>query len=346
MEKNIGLTADDLSVVCYQLALFLKAGIGVEEGVSLLVQDGGNQAQVRVLSALHNTLKDGAPLSSAMTAQGGFPDYMVRMVEIGQAAGRLDQVLDSLSVYYRRQSETTSAIRRAILYPAMMAVLVAAVFLVLIVQVLPVFQQVFAQLGVSLSPVAQMLMQAGAAGKYVGGALVVLLGVGAIILLFISRGRAKAAQSPQAGLLGRGAAGRAVNRSQFASAMALMLSSGLPLDEAMERTHHLLEGSPLASALAQCRTRMEQGEGFSSAAADCGLLDSMQAGLLGAGLRTGSAEKSMEELATRCQTEADERLAQLLTRLEFALVAVLCISVGLVLLSVMLPLLGVLSAIG
>lgn len=344
--RQSGLGADTLSVVCYQLGLMLKAGIVCEEGVGLLAEDAPDRATAAVLNGLHSGLREGLTLSAALSAQGAFPDYMVRMVEIGQAAGRLDQVLAALSIYYRRQAETDGAIRRAILYPAIMAVLVSAVFLVLMVRVLPVFQQVFSQLGVSLSPMAQGLLRAGEAGKYIAGAAVIFLAVGAIVLLFVSRGRAKAAQALETKFLGRGKAGQAVARSHFASAMALMLSSGLPLDESVERTAHLLEGTGLSAPLAQCRAQMEAGVDFPLAVADCGLLDRMQAGLLSAGFRAGSPEKAMEELASRTGDEADERLSRLLSRLEFGLVAVLCVAVGLVLLSVMLPLLGVLSAIG
>lgn len=343
--KNAGLTPDALSVFCYQLSLMLQAGIGTEEGVSLLLEDETDPRSRALLSALHAALLDGAPLSGALSANRAFPDYMVRMVEIGQAAGRLEQVLSALSAYYRREAGTASAVRRAVLYPAVMAVLIAAVFLVLMARVLPVFQQVFEQLGVSASPLAQGLLRAGDAGKYAGGALVALLAGAAAVLLLLSR-RAKAPNGLEARLLSRGGAGRAVDRSRFASAMALMLSSGLPLDEAMERTARLLEGSGLSGALSACRARMEDGGEFSSSAAACGILDGMQAGLLGAGFRAGAPERAMEELAARCREEADERLSALLSRLEFTLIVLLCAAVGLVLLSVMLPLLGVLSAIG
>lgn len=343
---NAGLTPDALSVFCYQLSLMLQAGIGTEEGVGILAEDTQDPKARALMEALHRSLLDGAPLSKALAANRAFPGYMVRMVEIGQASGRLEQVLSALASYYRRESETASAIRRAILYPAVMAVLIAAVFLVLMVRVLPVFQQVFNQLGMSASPLAQGLLQAGSVGKYVGGGLVVLLAAGALALLFLSRRRAKAAHGLETKLLGKGRAGRAVDRSRFASAMALMLSSGLPLDEAVERTAHLLEGSGLSGPLAACRKQMEEGGEFSKSVADCGILDGMQAGLLGAGFRAGVPEQAMEELAGRCQEEADELLSSLLSRLEFGLIVLLCASVGLVLLSVMLPLLGVLSAIG
>ena len=162
--SNPPLSADALSVFCYQLSLMMHAGIGSEEGVEVLAEDAADPRSKALLESLHAALLDGAPLSEALRASGAFPGYMVRMVEIGQAAGRLDQVLSALAAYYRRESETASAIRRAVLYPAVMAVLVAAVFLVLMTRVLPVFQQVFQQLGLTLSPAAQALMTAGTAG--------------------------------------------------------------------------------------------------------------------------------------------------------------------------------------
>ncbi|MBC5736829.1 type II secretion system F family protein [Lawsonibacter faecis] len=344
-KQNVTLPPEALSVFCSQLALMLRSGIGSEEAVDILAGDAQSAPVKDLLTRLHASLLQGAPLSRALEDCGTFPGYMVRMVEIGQAAGRLDQVLSALSDYYRREADTAASIRRAVLYPAVMAILVALVFLVLVTRVLPVFQQVFNQLGVSLSPVAQGLLRAGEAGKYVGAALVALLAVGAAALL-LSRRQAKTARSLESRLLRRGAAGLAVDRSRFSSAMALMLSSGLPLDESMDRTVRLLEGAPLAPRLSACRTQMEDGVNFSKAVAACGILDGLQAGLLGAGFRAGVPEQAMEELAARCQAEADDALGRLLSKLEFSLVILLCAAVGLVLLSVMLPLLGVLAAIG
>lgn len=345
MQQTTLLGADVLSVISYQLSLLMEAGIVGEESVALLARDAADKHVRAALEGLHTRLSEGATLSEAMAVVGSFPDYMVRMVEIGQAAGRLDEVLSALADYYRRQSETDSAIRRAILYPAGMAVLVAAVFLVLMTRVLPVFARVFDQLGMSLSPMARSLLHFGEAGKYLAGALVLLLALGALVLLFVSR-RTASAHGLERYFLGKGAARKAVERSQFAAAMALMLRSGLQLDEAMERTESLLTDSTLSPALAACRAAMDGGTDFPVAVAQCGLLEQMQCGLLAAGFHAGSGEKAMEELASRTLAEADQRLTRLLSRMEFTLVALLCLAVGLVLLSVMLPLLGVLSAIG
>ena len=269
---------------------------------------------------------------------GGFETHVNRMRVFYR--GRRDQVLSALSDYYRRESAPLDAIRRAVTYPAVMATLIALVFLVLVSRVLPVFSQVFSQLGAGLSPVAAALLSSGSTGQIIAYILSGLLLAGAGALLLFFRGERGVR------LFSRGATVEAVARGRFSSAMALMLQSGLPLDEAMERTSELLEGSPLAERFLDCRRRVSEGASFPCAVEDAGVLTGLQAGLLAAGFRTGVSEEAMAELARRCQAEADERLSRLLSRFEYLLVIVLCAAVGLVLLSVMLPLLGVLSAIG
>ena len=131
------LTADELSVLCWQLSLLSRAGVPWTECAGLLLEDGQPPRVKAALTQLQGPLSEGVPLSSAMEAAGTFPPYLLRMVEIGQLSGRLDQVLSALSDYYRRESATLDAIRRAVTYPAVMAALIALVFLVLVSRVLP-----------------------------------------------------------------------------------------------------------------------------------------------------------------------------------------------------------------
>ena len=342
------LTPDALSLFCSQLALMLRAGIRSEEGIALLLEESTPPVGRRQLERVHAALAQGAPLDSALEQAGGFPPYFLRMISIGQASGRLEQVLDSLATYYRRESATQSAIRRAVAYPSFMAVLIALVFFVLVARVLPVFQQVFGQLGMSLSPVAQGLMRLGGASRIIAAVFAVILALAALFLLYLTRTERGRALSRRlsARLLGHSGPVQAVGRGRFVSAMSLMLSSGLPLDEAMERTLHLLEDTALAPKLRDCRDRMAAGDDFPQAVEAAGLLPPLQSGLLAAGFRAGTIEPAMEELARRCLEEADETLGRLLGRFEYGLVLILCAAVGLVLLSVMLPLLGVMSTIG
>lgn len=344
-QKVKPLTEDELSVFCSQLALLLQAGVGSEESLSILADDARSPRDRVLLEQIYAALAGGASLSDALAGAGVFPPYMIRMVEIGQASGRLDQVLSALSAYYQREADVNRAMRRAAGYPAVMAVLIAVVFLVLVSRVLPVFQQVFDQLGVSVSPAGAVLLQLGGAGKYIAVILAVVLIACAALLLWMFR-RGKDGTAAYSRLFRRSASAGSIDRSRFASAMSLMLSSGLPLDEAMDRTCQLLEGTALAPKIQDCKARMEGGAAFPKAVEETGILSGLEAGLLSAGFRAGVPEKAMEELSRRCGAQADDALSRSLSRFEYGLVAVLCVAVGLVLLSVMLPLLGVLSAIG
>ena len=341
-KKNTLLKFDELSVFCKQLSMMLQAGIGFETGVSLLREDSGTSRLGELLQQIQAKLMEGAPLCKSLEETGAFPDYMLHTVEIGEASGRLEQTLSSLGDYYQQEADNNRAMRRAILYPAVMAVLIAAVFLVLITRVLPVFQRVFDQVGVSLSPAARGLLRFGQAGKTIAIVLIVIMLICAVALLLMFRRESSAADLR---IFSHSRAGIAVSRSRFASAMSMMLASGLPIDEAMERASGLLSNSPLAAQLAECRRRMqEEGANFEDVASS--LFSPLQSGLMAAGFRAGVSDRAMAELAERCRVEADDALSSLLTRFEYAMIIILCASVGFVLLSVMLPMLGVLSSIG
>ena len=334
------LSADELSVLCWQLSLLSRAGMPWAESAGVLLEDPQPPRVHAVLTRLQDPLSRGEPLSTALEEVDGTPPYLLGMVAIGQATGRLDQVLAALADYYRAESATSGAIRRTVTYPAVMAALIALVFLVLVARVLPTFSRVFAQLGPGDSPLSATLLGPGSAGRVAAYVLSGGLLVGGVALLILFRGERGTR------LFTRGATALAVARGRFTSSMALMLQSGLPMDEALERVSVLLDGSPLAGPLAACQAQLEEGTPFPKAVETSRLLSGLQAGLLAAGFRAGAPEETLAELSRRCQAEADERLGRLLSRFEYALVLVLCTAVGLVLLSVMLPLLGVLSTIG
>ena len=118
---------------------------------------------------------------------------MVTMVEIGEASGKLEEVLESLRAYYERNDAVSRSIRSSVIYPLVMIVMMVAVILVIIIQVLPVFQQVFEQLGGEMSQFAQGLMSFGrGVSQYAvwiaAGLAVVAAGV--VFLRMTKRGKA------------------------------------------------------------------------------------------------------------------------------------------------------------
>ena len=325
------LSGEARSILSWELARLYRAGLNWSDSVALLSRQDNPPELAATLSALAEALSTGVPASEAFAATGRFPVEYVRQLEVGQTAGRMEQVLEALAAYDRRESETRAALRQAVTYPLTMIALIAAIFFFLGWKVLPVFNSVFAQLGaVGTGEGGRLWLMAGA---LVCGALALGL------LVWFRSGRGLP-------LFERGRVGLLEARARFASALAMMLQSGIPLDESFHRCGELLKGGPLAQPVAACEAAMGQGREFAQAVAEAGVLDQFHSGLLAAGFRAGGLTEALEEIAGRCTRQARERLSANLNRFEYALVLFLCAAVAAMLLAVMLPLAGMLSALG
>lgn len=327
-----------VSALARQMAELLRAGILPEEGAALLRDDAEDTRERAMLDVVTQSLEMGQPLSAALAEAGAVPDYFVRMLEIGERTGTMEEVLQGLADYYEREAATQAATRSAVIYPVGMAVLMAALLVVLAVFVLPVFSDIYATLGLELSPVAMALMTGGRAlGVVAGVAAVVLLAGGLWGWLRWKKGGLAVVRNSRA--MREAAAGR------FASALALMLRCGLSMEESLERAGALID-HPIAHQTAETAVeRLNEGKSLSEAL-EGELFSGYALRLIRVGERTGRTDTMLEEAAQRAVQEAAERTDKRIAAIEPTVVAVLAVLAGLMLLSVMLPLLGVLSAMG
>jgi len=336
--KSKTLSADTLDRISFQLFLLYKVGIPGEDSLSLLAEDMSQAQASPALAAMAAKVGEGKSLSEAAAETGAFPGHYIHMLEIGEASGKLDEVLHALSTYYKREAAIQSALHRAITYPFMMAGLVVFIFIIMLSKVLPIFSKVLAQMGVSLPPLAQRLLQFGYSSGYLAALLAFLL-LAAASWLFL---RARQGRGLPIGK----AASLALGRGQFASAMSMLLASGFSIEQAFDYCEKLVSNSYILPKLILCRKHMEEGLSFSKSLEQSGVFSPLQAGLLAAGTRAGDIDLAMEEIAFRCVEESQRTLFRFVGKVEFLLLLALCISVAFVLLSVMLPLVGILSAIG
>ena len=137
------LSNTELTTFCSQFALILRSGISSLEGLSIMQEDSPKGEGQELLSGMIRTMEETGSLYEALTASEVFPPYLCSMVEIGEQSGRLDDVMASLSEHYRREDEMAKNIKSAVSYPLVMLGMMIVVIFVLIVKVLPVFNEVF-----------------------------------------------------------------------------------------------------------------------------------------------------------------------------------------------------------
>ena len=346
--KRSTISNEELSVLCLELSMLFHAGVGMGDALTLLAEESAPEYK-EMLSAMAEKLDFGSTLSAAMRETGRFPVYVCGLVEVGERAGRAEEALAALARYYEGRARLDRRIKSALLYPAVMLMLMLVVIAVLLVKVLPIFNDVYASLGGRLTGVAGGLL---AMGQWLDGAMPVLWVLLAAVVAFLAA--FAAVPSFREHLTGvwrksRGDKGlaRKMNDARLAQALSMGMASGMLLEQAVELASGLMEDVPQAKArCADCQTRLEQGERVSKAMKDSSLLPAAACRLLELGQRSGAGDAAMAKIAADLSEESEAALEDQVSRVEPALVLVCSILVGLILLSVMLPLMNIMSAIG
>lgn len=291
----------------------------------------------------------GASLSAALKSTGRFPAYVWGLVDVGEQAGRSEEALLALSNYYEYRTRLDRRVRSALLYPAVMLMLMLIVIAVLLIRVLPIFDDVYKSLGGSLTGMAAGLLTF---GRWLDGIMPVLWVILVILVVFFAAFAAVDSFRNKVLSLWRNTWGdkgvaRRMNTARLAQALSMGMSSGMPLEEAVTLASTLMEDVPDAKKrCADCRTLLDEGKSSGNALKESGLLPASSCHLLELGMKSGAGDTSMEKIARDMAEESEAALEEVVNRVEPALVLVCSVLVGMILLSVMLPLMHIISAVG
>ncbi|MCC8137248.1 MAG: type II secretion system F family protein [Clostridiales bacterium] len=342
------LNDSELSFLSGQMAMILHSGISVLEGFTILKEDSPAGEGEEILKEVCDSLEENGDLTEALRGTGCFPEYFIKMAEIGDRSGELEDVMRSLSVYYERQQTLVSSIRDALTWPLILLAMLFAVLAVLMTQVMPVFEEVFEQLGMEISGVTSVVFRMGHLMQGVSAVILVVF-VAAVILVLVSL-KTPRLRASILGILNRLPFMRTVSSllacSRFSHTLSLALHSGLDMGEGFSLAAGLADDPHTRESLENASRAMDEGADFGEALRDSGVFSGLNARMASIGFRTGSAETALEEISVRCQEEADSRIQSAVGALEPVITAILSILTGLILVSVMLPLLGVMSNIG
>lgn len=342
------LTSSEISTFCKQMSLLLKAGIAPMDGIDILENDTKDSSGKEILKSLSQVLHSGETFHVALDMSGVFPDYVVHMVTIGEESGNMDTVMESLADYYDREENIEGSIKSAVSYPLIMVFMMLIVVMVLVTKVLPIFQQVFTQLGTSMSGFAQSLLNLGNALNRYSVVLVVLLVIIAIAFLYFflsPNGKSNFRKLMQKLSITKKLM-QDIETERFASGMVLTLSSGMDTFEGLKLVQKLVSSDTMKEKIENCRNLLLDGDSFPEALDKAGIFNSFYSRMIMVGFQSGSMDQSMKQVSERIEKDTEKRIYSLISVIEPTLVIILSLIVGMVLLSVILPLMGIMSTIG
>ncbi len=341
------LTYAELNVFCEQIALVLKAGISLYEGICILQEESATAAEQALYQGIAASMDDYVTFPDALAQSGAFPSYMVQMVGIGEVAGRLDTVLEQLARYYKREQGMRDAVRYAVSYPVMMMVMMGIVIAVLVVKVLPIFNDVFVDLGSELTGFSKSVMDVGLAlSTWLSVIVLVFVVILAIVLLVLNtkEGKKQFRRFQHSFFLTKNLTYK-IAVSRFASGMSLMLASGLDTQQSLEMVRPLVDHPEVAQKIEQMNRDIGDGQTFAQAMAAHKIFSQTYHRMLGIGERTGNVDEVIENISQRYEADIETTLSGMIAIIEPSLVAVLSVVVGVILLAVMLPLMSIMSVL-
>ena len=347
--KELELTDLQTADLCRELALLIHAGIGLGDGLALLAEEEKPSPFRQMLTDMADDVDNGAFLSQAMEKTGCFPAFLTGLVYVGETTGKLEESMNALAVYHENRDRMHRQLVSALTYPAVLLGLMLVVIVILLGRVLPVFNEIYQSLGGRLTGVAGGLL---AVGQLLNRGLPFLGLLLVLVLGFLAgfrcsrRFRTKVTAIWAESWGDRGIA-RKWNNARFAQAMTMAFSSGLPVETAVEIAASLLRDVPSAAQRCDdCLRMLMEGSRLTDALTETDLLSPAAGRLLALGVRSGSGESAMEEISARMDEEARQALENLVSKVEPAMVLVTSVLVGIILMSVMLPLMNIMTAIG
>ena len=347
MRKKEGISAAELSNFCGQVALILEAGLPLYDGMETLAQADSASANAELYESASKGVTETGSLYEALKRDGRWPDYLVEMIGVGERSGRLENVMRGLETYYAREERIRSSVRSAVAYPLILGAMLVVIVLILLWRVLPVFRRVLGSMGVGLNDAGSTMMRIGAAVGWIVLALVLLAVIAVLVavVLMRSKHREKTVATLRRLFPPLGRLSRKLSASRVASVLSMMLSGGFRTDEALEMTSNVLGDPDAAAKVAEIRSAMDAGESFADAVAKADLFDDLHESMIRMGSATGREDQVLAKLADLYEEQAEDEITRQISIIEPTLVAVLAVVIGAVLLSVVLPMAGILTSL-
>lgn len=331
------LTNEEKYIFTSELALAISNGLQIEEGLKMLAGFDTRVSQIakNILDNMHEDVS----FIEALKNTNEFDEYMIQMVMVGQNIGNLDVVLKELSVYYQRQKKLNYQIQDAVTYPFVLVLMMFIIVAVLIFKVFPIFEAILRQMSMSLA-----LMNTAKIVSYIGFFILLFILIFGLILLGMYKKNKAQSWVMKIPLIAK--LNYQTEMTRFTYILSMFVSSGYSLIDAIDIIIQSINHPVLKEKLVRVKKRMLEGESLSKALVQESVYDQGYGALLLAADESGHQDEVLHTLSVHYKEDLERMLSSFLNRLEPTMIACLSLLVGLVLISIMLPLMNVLQTLG
>jgi len=331
----------DLAIFTRQLGVMINAGLPLVQSLEILASNQTKQSFAGVLTGVRSTVEGGSTLFNAFQQYPRvFDQLYCNMIAAGESGGILDGVLTRLSGYIEKAVKLRRAVRSALIYPVSVVTIAVGIMVLLLWKVVPIFATLFVGLGVALPLPTRMVI---ALSNVVAQTAWVLI-VGAVVAVYglkryhrTPRGRLVIdgfiLKLPVLGLLMR-----KIAVARFSRTLGTLITSGVPMMEAMDITARTSGNAVIEEAILKVRKAVGEGRTIVDPLREIGVFPNMVVQMIGVGEQTGALDAMLQKVADFYEEEVDAAVADLLTAMEPMIILLLGVMIGGVVISMYLPL--------
>lgn len=335
------LSVSQLSLISRQLASLVQSGMPLDEALQISARQASNMRVKDILSQVRSRVMEGHTLAQAMAEHPGAFDRMYcAMVRAGESAGYLGQVLEQLAQYAESSQQSSQKIKMAMIYPLVLMGVSVLVVILLMTFVVPRLVSMFATSGRELPVLTQLLI---AVSDFLTSvwALVTLVAMISLLALFRFWLQKPANRLQWHGWLLKlpvlSHTFRQMDTARFASTLAILLGSGVPLLESVRIAGQVLDNEVLRRSAEQVAVSVQEGGSFSKSLRQSDEFPPLLVQMAASGEANGTLAKQLAYAADNQERELSARIGTTMALLEPLTIVIMGGLVTLIMLAVLLP---------
>ena len=331
----------DIAIFTRQLATMMKAGVPLLQAFDIVGRGNANASVSKLLNDIRADVETGTSLSSAFRKYPKYFDSLYcNLVEAGEAAGILEDLLDRLATYMEKTEAIKGKIKSALMYPTSVVVVAFVVVSIIMIFVIPAFKQVFTSFGADLP--APTLFVMGMSEFFVSYWWLIFGVVGGGLYFFLQawKRNERVQQVMDRLLLRMPIFGALIEKSciaRWTRTLATMFAAGVPLVEALDSVGGASGNSVYADATVKIQQEVSTGTSLTSAMNNANLFPSMVVQMTAIGEESGSIDHMLGKAADFYEQEVDDMVAGLSSLMEPIIIVFLGVIIGGIVVSMYLP---------
>ncbi|MEM9458477.1 MAG: type II secretion system F family protein [Myxococcota bacterium] len=339
MGRGVGLK--DMVVFTRTFSTMIDAGLPIVSGLEMLSHQAENPRFGRILASVKHEVEAGKSLSEAMGSHPRvFDDLFRNLVAAGEAGGILDVIFRRLATYLEKAAKLRRQVRGALIYPSVIAAVGALVVFVMMTKVLPVFEKMFIDLGAGSLPAPTRMVLA-ISHAITDNIFLFTFGFSAVSTGFTFLVRTRQGRYVVDVILLRapviGNVMRKIAVARFTRTLGTLLSSGVPILDALEIVSKSAGNMVVGRAILYARSKISEGKDIASPLLETGVFPPMVVQMIGVGEQTGAMDDMLQKIADFYEDEVDAAVAGMTALLEPIMLVVLGGVVGGLLIAMYLP---------